>query len=238
MVCAVCPPCAGSQIDEARSRVDEVKALVRTAIAHHFVSMLQDRLYGRFRMLFVRWSLATGVQDSTQAKRPAFQAHPVSSTGIDGAPLVAPGPQNLSRFPLALRTNSHCSLIPGRDVAAPGTDGVSDISSGQLAALSPVWLRPSLRALEVGKVSFFAGTAGSASLRRTRAVSFAGHEPEELLAERGSGRVVEYRVKWKGFSSARSATWELGSQVRMLSGFEEALRRWTSMLTRVKLTLI
>jgi len=47
-----------------------------------------------------------------------------------------------------------------------------------------------------------------------------------VLGERGHGNVVEYRVKWKGFASSQSVTWELGSQLRRLAGFDDALRRF------------
>ena len=50
--------------------------------------------------------------------------------------------------------------------------------------------------------------------------------PEEVLAERGSGLLVEYRVKWRGFEGSKSATWELGSQLHKLDGFREALDRF------------
>ena len=36
---------------------------------------------------------------------------------------------------------------------------------------------------------------------------------------------MEYRVKWKGINSSKP-TWELGSQLVKLAGFEEALERF------------
>ena len=51
-----------------------------------------------------------------------------------------------------------------------------------------------------------------------------GHVPEEVLAERGAGRFVEYRVKWRGFSSSQSVTWELASTLAKVDGFDDVLR--------------
>ena len=66
----------------------------------------------------------------------------------------------------------------------------------------------------------------SASLTPRSRSSGAGHEPEEILAARGSGAVVEYRVKWRGFASSQSVTWELGSQLRKMPGFEAVYERF------------
>ena len=40
---------------------------------------------------------------------------------------------------------------------------------------------------------------------------------------RGAGKVVEYRIKWRGFASSQSVTWELASQMRGTPGFDAAL---------------
>ena len=44
-----------------------------------------------------------------------------------------------------------------------------------------------------------------------------------MLASRGSGKVLEYRIKWKGFASSQSVTWELAAQVKDMPGFSAAL---------------
>ena len=54
--------------------------------------------------------------------------------------------------------------------------------------------------------------------------------PEEVLAARGTGPFLEYRVKWRGFASSQSVTWVLASQVKTLPGFHEALQRFQQTL--------
>ena len=50
------------------------------------------------------------------------------------------------------------------------------------------------------------------------------HRVEKVLAQRGGDATLEYRVKWEGFSSSGSLTWELGSQLHAgAAGFQDAL---------------
>ena len=215
-----------SQIDEARSRVDEVKDLVRTALAHHFVSMLRKNKNGRFHGLFVRWALMAGLQPraATAPEAPALRVWndaPAAKGGSDATPAwsdarVSPALQRLGLRP---RTPSS-SAEPCPSTAVAGLQRSSQLTFSHV----PGWIRPPLRASAVSNVETMVATTWTWDV--TRGLSFAGHVPEEVLAERGRGRIVEYRVKWKGFSSSQSVTWELASQLHTLSGFEEALRRF------------
>eukprot|EP00316_Scyphosphaera_apsteinii_P008809 CAMPEP_0119324078 /NCGR_PEP_ID=MMETSP1333-20130426/62303_1 /TAXON_ID=418940 /ORGANISM="Scyphosphaera apsteinii, Strain RCC1455" /LENGTH=462 /DNA_ID=CAMNT_0007331693 /DNA_START=282 /DNA_END=1670 /DNA_ORIENTATION=+ len=55
--------------------------------------------------------------------------------------------------------------------------------------------------------------------RRLRLV----HSVAKVLGQRGNGRLCEYQVEWKGFSS-HPPTWELASKLHGVKGFEAALR--------------
>ena len=57
--------------------------------------------------------------------------------------------------------------------------------------------------------------------------NFSHLEAESVLGARGAGPTLEYRVKWAGFSSKASATWELAAQLRGVRGFADALARFT-----------
>jgi hypothetical protein len=241
------------QIDESRSRVTEVKDVVRTALARHFVGMLYQHKGGCFRALFCRWAVAAGVAPTT----PATDASSVATPGhggsggnarpssemmvasLDGNPLVSPAMQRLGLAPHSALARQHsCSCRLVTDESAPSAPGDDD-AKGPSSATLPGWMRASLRnavAEATGPGASGASVASAASARssalsprptksqRSRAYSLAGHVPEEVLAERGSGSVVEYRVKWKGFASSQSVTWELASQLAKLNGFDEALR--------------
>ena len=91
--------------------------------------------------------------------------------------------------------------------AAQGTD--SSVAEGGAAAAPPP-ARPLLK-------------RGASS---TQHLAGGGHAPEEVLGERGRGAFLEYRIKWQGFSSSNSVTWELASKMSKVSGFEEVLRRF------------
>ncbi|KOO27843.1 hypothetical protein Ctob_011356 [Chrysochromulina tobinii] len=138
------------QIDGARSRVHEVKDLVRTALAHHFLSALQGRLISQSAYAFSKWADAVGMEC------------PAAMSAASG--IIA-------------------------HISATGDTGVDD--------------------------------GGGTRLRRTSA--FASHTAEAVLAQRGQGQVLEYQVKWRGFSDPRGTTWELASQLHGVAGFDEAL---------------
>ena len=96
------------------------------------------------------------------------------------------------------------------------------------AAISEATPSPQAAAAAVaagGAASSSSSPASLSASRRNRANALANHVPQEVLAERGSGKVLEYRVKWKGINSSKP-TWELGSQLVKLAGFEEALERF------------
>ena len=67
------------------------------------------------------------------------------------------------------------------------------------------------------------GTAAGGGTRLRRTSAFASHTAEAVLAQRGQGQVLEYQVKWLGFSDPRGTTWELASQLHGVAGFDEAL---------------
>ena len=207
---------------------------MRTALAHHFVSMLQERIYGRFRTLFVRWAHSAGfLALITTHVDPTWQTTVLSRgrlnsicdmTCLQGAPMVSTALQRLGLMPQQLP-------FPHSVVGNVAASRDDTKTSKQLGASFPTWMRLSLRVSTSGQPT--AGTSevpmpplASASSRRTCTSSFAGHVIEEVLAERGNGRVAEYRVKWKGFASSRSVTWELGSHLTKLRGFDDALLRF------------
>ena len=67
------------------------------------------------------------------------------------------------------------------------------------------------------------GHPPSAQTTARRLSTLTAHVPEAILAQRGRGRYLEYRVKWQGFGGSRSATWELASELAELRGFGQAL---------------
>ena len=69
-----------------------------------------------------------------------------------------------------------------------------------------------------------AGRAPPAGWRRRTALG--AHAVAELLDARGAGKLRQYRVCWVGFSSTRSQTWELASEIDALDGFQPALQRF------------
>jgi hypothetical protein len=72
------------QIDGARSRVHEVKDLVRTALAHHFLSALQGRLISQSAYAFSKWADAVGMEcPAAMSAASGIIAH-ISATGDTG----------------------------------------------------------------------------------------------------------------------------------------------------------
>ena len=189
---------------------------MRTALAHHFVKMLQERINGRCRSVFEHWALATGLRTSSQARPTASPSpratSPLASmdelskvTNCSTEVLVSP---TLLRLGLSWRTAG--DVVELRTLTA----SAEDTRGRQIHSQLPIWLRPSLR------------VSARNDAKQPRTVSLMGHVPDEVLAVRSSGGVVEYRVKWQGFASLQSITWELGSQLERMSGFHEALRRF------------
>jgi len=59
------------------------------------------------------------------------------------------------------------------------------------------------------------------------------HRVEAVVSERGSGAMLEYRIKWEGFKSGGCMTWELASQLLShAAGFAEALQEYDEGLKR------
>ena len=204
------------QIDEARSRVDEVKDLVRTALAHHFVSRMQERNEGCFRGLFVRWVNAVGLKPTIDA--PGAQP---ASAGSNATPVGGMSAGGSSSTDIRSPALERLGITPAGSLAGKGEHRPVWIRSSSLLPLPEVQAAASAAAAAAS-----AGAAVSPRDAARRSHHFAGHVPEEVLAVRGFGRVVEYRVKWKGFASSQSVTWELGSQLSQLKGFKEALGRF------------
>jgi ankyrin repeat protein len=271
------------QIDEARSRVEEVRGLVRTALAHAFVTQLQGRITSRIKHQFIRWAINAGlavIEEGTVDEHGGASPEVPSDISSDALPErhvpgenasgshssgttvfitgQTPSMELLSRHAPALQRLGLSPNPPSRRASGGAArseggaegKGRASFSSPLGAAAPPTWARSGAFASTppeaLQRSSSLAGppsSAGgaSASLSRShgktslgRANSFgrrrtglgAGHEPEEVLAERGTGSYLEYRIKWKGFASSQSVTWELGSQVKALNGFEEALARF------------
>jgi hypothetical protein len=116
----------------------------------------------------------------------------------------------------------------GRRGAADGGPGGSRASVSSLASrasVSSLASRASVSSLASRATSTDAshGTAAGGGTRLRRTSAFASHTAEAVLAQRGQGQVLEYQVKWRGFSDPRGTTWELASQLHGVAGFDEAL---------------
>ena len=195
--------------------------------------MLQGRIQDRYRGAFVKWALmadlrAAELRSVTCSDMPEDQSCPGTPNGV--RPFIGvPKSSALIRFGLAPHGFT-ASLEPR---VSPNFSG-----NALLQSSFPGWLRPSLRApvalhvQQAGEVLRAGGDANDSSgssrhpVRRKNPASLAAHIVEEVLAQRGSGRVTQYRVKWKGFASSQSVTWELGSQLHKISGFREVLTRF------------
>ena len=259
------------QIDGARSRVHEVKDLVRTALAHHFLSALQGRLISQSAYAFSKWADAVGMEcPAAMSAASGIIAH-ISATGdtgvddgsgsftstcegdVDGesraassqspslrgtqplaAGVISPALQRLGLTTLAPTPGGRLevampSLLPDADgvlVSPPGWVRRSS-SFGRRGAADggPGGSRASVSSLASRATSTDAshGTAAGGGTRLRRTSAFASHTAEAVLAQRGQGQVLEYQVKWRGFSDPRGTTWELASQLHGVAGFDEAL---------------
>jgi len=268
------------QIDGARSRVHEVKDLVRTALAHHFLSALQGRLISQSAYAFSKWADAVGMEcPAAMSAASGIIAH-ISATGdtgvddgsgsftstcegdVDGesraassqspslrgtqplaAGVISPALQRLGLTTLAPTPGGRLevampSLLPDADgvlVSPPGwvrrsssfgRRGAADGGpGGSRASVSSLASRASVSSLASRATSTDAshGTAAGGGTRLRRTSAFASHTAEAVLAQRGQGQVLEYQVKWRGFSDPRGTTWELASQLHGVAGFDEAL---------------
>ena len=260
-------------IDEARSRVEEVRGLVRTALAHGFVTQLQTRISTRLRYKFALWAEFAGFErpegegNAVVVSEHAADRSSAASESGSGSGLIAasegrhaarsgqtpsmelisrhaPALQRLGLSPmsttggggggssmgalcsppaLATSTAPPAWARSGAFTVTPSDKRRRTTSLGGGAAPSPTPSSSSSDRVLGGSLSL--GRASSAG-RRRRSSTSSGHQPEEILAVRGSGGFTEYRIRWKGFSSSQSETWELGSQMKVLPGFAEALGRF------------
>ena len=260
------------QIDGARSRVHEVKDLVRTALAHHFLSALQGRLISQSAHAFSKWAEAVGMEcPAAMAAASGIIAH-ISATGdtgvddgngsftssaceggVDGesraagsrspstrgtqslaAGVISPALQRLGLTTLAPTPGGRLevampSLLPDADgvLVSPPAWVRRSSSFGRRGAADggPGGSRASVSSLATCSTSTDAshGAAAGGGTRLRRTSAFAGHAAEAVLAQRGQGKVLEYQVKWRGFSDPRGTTWELASQLLGVAGFDEAL---------------
>ena len=220
-------------VDVARSRIVEIKDLVRTALSHSFVSALQQRMEMITAHAFTSWAKAAGLTTTSKSCQSSQMASGTANCPVEVSDGTASSASATAVISPALRRlgaresfGKHGQIAielfdPAADQAAPNS--ASTIPS------PPVWIR---RATSFGSraerrdgrdATPAAPEPAQLLMRRT---AFGAHRPEEVLATRGGGKIIEYRIKWKGFASEQSATWELASQLQQLVGFKEALARF------------
>lgn len=193
--------------------------------------MLQGRMQGCYRGAFIHWVLIAELRSRGEVNRTLTNTRNTKPQRIvAGLPNGAHPTSGMLFSPALLRLGLSSHVAP--------VD--TELDATGLAFQSPVpgWLRSSLkesvslhtpRLGEAERADVIADTASGSSLRsvrRMRLASLAAHKLEDILAERGSGRVLQYRVKWTGFASSQSVTWELGSHLSNVCGFREALERF------------